>query len=82
MRLRWPWAPREHYHPSELSSKLRRCKGCGHLLRTGHVDNVKVEEEIHAHGSRATRTLTYGPGCAPSYRRVIIAEDGTRKELP
>ena len=63
MKLSWPWAKREHRHPSELLTGTMVCAGCGHLLLTGYIQNKEVAEVSFENGCRCERVLIYSHSC-------------------
>ena len=75
MKIRFPWAKREHSHP-EFIFKYIVCAGCGHLLLNGHRRNKEVQ--VHDRG-KGWGTETYGESCVPDWDIKEIGIDGKVK---
>ena len=77
MRLRWPWASREHRHSGYVSQaenlmRYEVCSRCGHLLLSGYVTVWRVAIDCQG----VTGTMVYGRSCAPAYDKLVLGLDG------
>ena len=78
MKIRFPWAKREHSHP-EFIFKYIVCAGCGHLIPNGQIGNKMVRICNETRWGKMEWMETYGESCVPDWDIKEIGIDGKVK---
>lgn len=75
MKIKFPWAKRNHIHPDPTLLKYGVCAGCGHLILMGQVRNKIVRVLDRSKGGTIEWNEVFGESCAPEWDTKEIGMD-------